>query len=169
MRLALTFPESFSQLPGDANGVVNYAPEDQQRLTVSIAPMEPTPLDGEAYITRVLAQDLPKDAQLVIQRRVANQTVTGFPMLLIHSEFRSADGSLFETRFTAIYSMLAVNAAAFMRARNSDDGKHSASALFNQYEETVKTILRSAVPEWETGVCTISSYYEGLPALWERK
>jgi hypothetical protein len=182
MRLSMTLPEGWGPVVSGAEGLLEFAelgpaaallivaPTTEPRLRLYYGPLLPVPLAGESesFIERVLADGVRPGEKLVIKRRGPNQTVSGYPMLLVHSTLEDAGGATVEARLTAFYNLLSVNAIALARLR-TDGNQAPILELYQHHEESLNTLLRSAAPDWEAGVCSIAALYEGMPNLWERK
>lgn len=171
MRLVLPLPDGWKLLTASSTDPVQrIAPTVEPRITVRYGAMVDSPLDGESWVKSVLAEELPASCKLIEDKRAPNQTVTGYPMQIVYSTVVDSGGKLIEARMTALYAMLSHNAAAVLRVCRSDENDSTdLAALSSRYEEPAKTLFRAASPEFETGLCTLSALYEGLPGLWERK
>lgn len=177
MRLVLPLPDGWNSLTAlspdlNTDVVQRIAPSVEPRVTVQYGAMVDSPLDGERWIKGILSEALPQSCQLVEEKRAPNQTVTGYPMQIIYTTIIDASGKIVEARMTALYAMLSHNAAAVLAVCRSDDRSDESVDLVElrgRYEEPAKTLFRAASPDFETGLCTLSALYEGLPGLWERK
>src|SRR3990167_4722002 len=105
MRLSMTLPEGWGPVASGAEGLSIISPASEPRLRLIYGPMVPVPLAGESesFIERVLADDVRPDEKLVVKRRGPNQTVTGYPMIFVHSTLEDAGGATVEARLTAFY------------------------------------------------------------------
>lgn len=158
-------------------------PAAQPRVSVSYGPMLPAQLDVDPWILRVLAENLPPGTQPVIAHREPDQTATGFPMLVVKTLLTRADGSIPEARLSAFYNMMSSCAVVVVRATGpvspaapgspepaaTPADSASAVELLTEHEGAAREMFKSAVPNWESGLCTIAALYEGLPQLWETK
>ena len=155
-------------------------PAAQPRVSVSYGPMLPAQLDVDPWILRVLAENLPPGTQPVIAHREPDQTATGFPMLVVKTLLTRADGSIPEARLSAFYNMMSSCSVAVVRATGpvgpvsseppaAPSDSASAVELLTEHEQAAREMFLSAVPNWESGLCTIAALYEGLPQLWETK
>lgn len=167
-----------------AGGAQVAGPAAQPRVSVSYGPMLPAQLDVDPWILRVLAENLPPGTQPVIAHREPAQTATGFPMLVVKTLLTRADGSVPEARLSAFYNMMSSCAVVVVRAIGgpvspaapgspelaaTPSGNASAAELLTEHEQAAREMFKSAVPNWESGLCTIAALYEGLPQLWETK
>jgi hypothetical protein len=184
MRIVLPLPDGWKQLAGSSSEDERAAsspdlpmapqlmtPLVEPRISVRAGEMIPFPIDGDSWIEGVLGAELSPGGRLVVQKRAPNQTVTGYPIQIIYSDIIDDAGQILEARMTALYAMLSHNGSVVMRVRRSDDARDTRepAELLTRYEEPVKTLFRAATPDFQTGLCTLSALYEGLPGLWERK
>ena len=155
-------------------------PAAQPRVSISYGPMLAAQLEVDAWILRVLAENLPPGTQPVIAHKEPAQTATGFPMLIVKTLITRADGSIPEARLSAFYNMMSSCSVAVVRATGpvgpvsseppaAPSDSASAVELLTEHEQAAREMFLSAVPNWESGLCTIAALYEGLPQLWETK
>lgn len=165
MRLSMTLPSGW-QVESDGNtrrGVTLAKPlfnsQGDSQVRVSYGPMLPAEAEADPWISQVLSEGIPQGGKLEIISRDAIFTDTGFPMLLVVSVVKNAEGNPVEARISGFYAMLSAMAVAIAQAPSAE--------LLKPHEEEIKNLLRSATPDWEAGLCTIAALYEGLPTLWE--